>query len=59
VQERAAAFGNVCEPDYAVLCEWFGVAVGAGLGPSNRVVATLTKGVRGAATPGIQPATRR
>jgi hypothetical protein len=52
VQERAAAFGNVCEPDYAVLCEWFGVAVGAGLGPSNRVVVTLTKGVRGGSNTG-------
>jgi len=52
VQERAAAFETGCEPDYAMLCEWFGVAVGAGLGPSNRVIVTLTKGVRGGSNTG-------
>jgi len=47
VQNRATTFEGGCEPDYAVLCDWFGVAVGAGLGQSNRVVVTLTKSVRG------------
>lgn len=48
VQSRALAFKNVCESDYSQLCGWFGIAVGAGLGPSNRVIVTLTKNVRGA-----------
>src|SRR5262249_33865307 len=47
VQSRAAAFVNGCEPDYAALCDWFGVPVGEGLGPSNRVIVTLTKAGRG------------
>ena len=52
VQDRAGAFTTGCEPDYAVLCEWFGVAVGAGLGPSNRVFVTPTKSVRGGSNTG-------
>lgn len=47
LQPRARALPNGCEADYATLCGWFGVAVGAGLGPANRVVVTLTKNVRG------------
>ena len=47
MEQRAQAFEMKCEPDYAALCDWFGVAVGAGLGPSNRVIVTLTKSVRG------------
>jgi hypothetical protein len=43
VQKRAEAFVTGCEPDCAVLCEWFGVAAGALFGHSNRVIVTLTK----------------
>jgi hypothetical protein len=52
VQARAEAFLTGCEADYATLCGWFGVAVGAGLGPSNRVVITLTKSIRGGSNTG-------
>jgi hypothetical protein len=52
VQARAKAFLTGCEPDYTTLCEWFGVAVGAGFGPSNRVIITLTKSVREASNTG-------
>lgn len=55
VQNRATAFGNGCEGDYATLCGWFGVAVGEGLGQSNRVIVTLTKNVRGAVNFGYSP----
>jgi len=48
VQARAQAFATGCEPDYAALCGWFGVAVGQGFGASNRVTVTLTKNVGGA-----------
>lgn len=48
VQQRAEALQMSCEPDYTTLCDWFGVAVGAGFGSSNRVIVTLTKTVRGA-----------
>ena len=52
VQQRAQALSGVCESDYATLCEWFGTAVGAGLGPSNRVVVTFIPNVRGASNTG-------
>jgi hypothetical protein len=52
VQNRAAALETSCEPDYAVLCEWSGVAVGEGLGPRNRVIVTLVKDVRGGTNTG-------
>ena len=52
VRPRAQALPNGCEADYATLCGWFGVAVGAGLGPANRVIVTLTKNIRGASNTG-------
>jgi hypothetical protein len=52
VEQRAEAVVAACEPDYAVLCEWFGLAVGAGLGAANRVLVTLTKTVRGGSNTG-------
>ena len=52
VQQRAQDLAAACESDYATLCEWFGIAVGAGLGPRNRVIVTLTKSVRGASNNG-------
>jgi hypothetical protein len=51
-QQRAQALVNGCEPDYAVLCERFGVAMGTGLGALNRVFVTLTKTVRGGSNGG-------
>ena len=55
LQQRAQALLTVCEADYSTLCGWFGVTVGAGLGPSNRVVVTLTKAGRGASNSGYSP----
>jgi hypothetical protein len=52
LRPRAQALPNGCEADYTTMCEWFGIAVGAGLGPANRVVVTLTKDVRGASNSG-------
>jgi hypothetical protein len=52
IRPRAQALPNGFEADYAKLCGWFGVAVGAGLGPANRVIVTLTKKIRGASNTG-------
>ena len=52
VEKRAQALLNACELDYATMCGWFGVAVGQGFGPSNRVVITLTMSVRGGSNTG-------
>lgn len=52
VRARAEAFVTGCEPGYAMLCERFGVAAGAGFGPANRVIVTLTKTVRHASSTG-------
>ena len=42
VQRRAQAILDACESDYATLCSWFGIAVGDGFGPGNRVQILLT-----------------
>jgi hypothetical protein len=42
VQRRAQAILNACEHDYAILCGWFGLPVGKGFGPGNRIEVTLT-----------------
>lgn len=42
IQRRAQAILDTCESDYAILCNWFGIAVGDGFGSSNRVQVTLT-----------------
>src|SRR5947209_8765098 len=52
VRARAQAVLNGFENDYATLCNWFGVAVGEGLGDTNRVFVTLTKNIRGASNNG-------
>lgn len=59
VRSRAQYVQGHCEADYAVLCGWFGLAVGAGLGETNRVVITLTKNVRERRIRDIQLTTRR
>ena len=48
VQPRAAALPGTFETDFATLCGWFGIPVGKGFGPSNRVIVTLNKTIRGA-----------
>jgi hypothetical protein len=52
IQRRADILESACETDYDTLCGWFGKAVGAGLGPSNRVIVTVTKNIRGASNTG-------
>jgi hypothetical protein len=42
VHRRAKHILDICEADYGQLCQWFGVSIGAGFGPSNRTVVTLT-----------------
>jgi hypothetical protein len=42
VQRRAQHVLDVCERDLSLLCAWFGIPVGEGLGPSNRVQVLLT-----------------
>jgi len=53
LRPRAQVLLGGCEPDYATMCGWFGITVGDGLGPANRVVITLTKNVRGASNTGF------
>jgi len=52
VRPRAAALPTAFETDFAILCGWFGIAVGPGFGPSNRVIVTLNKTIRGASNGG-------
>ena len=52
VRLRAKAILNGLEIDYAILCIWFGIAVGDGFGSTNRVFVTLTKNIRGASNSG-------
>ena len=52
VQPRAQAILNGFENDYGILCNWFGIVVGAGLGANNQVLVTLTKNIRGASNGG-------
>src|SRR5260370_33624040 len=52
VQPRAAALPGTFETDFATLCGWFGIPVGKGFGPSNRVIVTLNKTIRGASNGG-------
>jgi hypothetical protein len=56
VQTRAAALPNQFEADFAILCGWFGIPVGPGFGPSNRVIVTLNKTIRGASNSGYSTA---
>ena len=48
----ASNMPKLCEADYAILAGWFGVAVGAGLGPGNRVIVTLIPDISGAVNQG-------
>ena len=52
VQPRAAALPSAFEADFATLCGWFGIPLGNGFGPSNRVIVTLSKTIRGASNGG-------
>ena len=38
----------LCEADYAILAQWFGVAVGKGFGHSNRTIVNLKSNLNGA-----------
>jgi hypothetical protein len=42
VQRRAQHLLDVCERDFGILCSWFGIRVGDGFGPSNRIQVLLT-----------------
>ena len=53
VQRRAVAFQNGCEGDYAQLCDWFGIAIGAGLGPNVEDAPTPGMPLRRACVPEI------
>jgi hypothetical protein len=52
VESRVAGLLGAFESDFATLCGWFGIPVGAGFGPSNRVIVTLNKTIRGASNGG-------
>jgi hypothetical protein len=42
LDRRARFLLDTCEHDYRILCDWFGIQVGAGFGPNNRIQVLLS-----------------